>query len=108
MISPSEMNTLLKRLDENTQKGTIEWFQVDSNSYRCSFPKSSVVTFINQGRGNYGLLVLNSSGEEVGRLVADSSTTPTQDQLLEQIFSSAERQALSIDETLEDILSNLD
>lgn len=107
MISDNEMDMLLRKIDENTKNGKIEWYQIDTHSYRCSFPRSSVVTSHLPNRGGYGISVLNSSGEEVGHLDVESSSAD-QDQIMERIYKSAERKALSIDETLDDILSNLE
>lgn len=106
MISDSEMNMLLRKIDENTNRGKIEWYQIDNDAYRCSFPKSSVVISFIQNRG-CELSVLNSLGENVGHLDVGSSTAE-QDQLMDRIFNLAQRKALSIDETLDDILSNLE
>lgn len=110
MINEKELRKIIIRVLEKTNRKELDWQnEPDNRAFVCTFPRSSIVLSrdIYLDIQFYIFSILNESGDVVGTLNT-RDCNPALAEAITTLYKLAERHALSIDETLEDILSNLD
>ena len=110
MINPEELQKVINKLLVKTKLKELDWkFDSDSQSVTCDFPRSSIIISKQNLKSTslYHFMILNESGDSIGDI---STFDPSErfHQAISEIFAQAERQALNVDETLNDIFSNLE
>ncbi len=95
--------SLVERLLSKTKAGEIYWREaVQPGEYTVSFPHSSVG--ILSDKGGYSLRLYNDAGMLIDE--TPIKRVPALSQTIE-LFSLARRQALRVDETLQELLKEL-
>src|SRR5258708_1448493 len=100
MAVPSELiDTILTR----TREGKLEWSELSRAGFTAPIGTNSI-TIDRVGGGGYVLRIANENGTVIERTTIEDRGSPT----LEEIYETARRQALRVDETLYNIKRNLE
>jgi hypothetical protein len=109
MSEKSKLIEIASLLIQRTEVGTITWNETtDDNKFQTSFEDYSIIVSASPGMigYNFSLFMLNKTGREIA-----SVATPLPDQasnkLLSVLFGMARRQALKIDQALDEVLNRL-
>ena len=94
----TDLNQILRRLVQKTTDGTLTWATtVREDQFRSSV--DGIRILVRASGIAHTLEIADETGQRIETLDY-SSTTPEQDQLLQQLFTQARRSALKYDETL--------
>ena len=113
--TPSKIHRMIQRLTEKTYRGEIRWQTADLNNerFQVTFPSYSVHTSRSAGEGalveiynEEGTLI---EGIHAPKLAESAGISPDSAlRLMNELYESARRNALGVENALDDILSSLD
>ena len=97
---------ILEKLHQLSGEGKITWRPtMNQSTFLAVLGNSSAL--ISKDGSNYNLRLLNSSGNEIGRVSPAASTSLETHPRMERLYESARRQALNVDAELENVLVEL-
>lgn len=103
---------LVRVLREKTAQDEIEWERRvgynDDEEYRYSTTTSTSIIHQSANNGWYSFTLLNSQGLVIGRLSMTEHSSQELDDHLESLHSVVRGRVLQIDETIDNLLSDLE
>lgn len=114
-MTDEQITTLLKTLKQRTIEKALIWKKGSSDIFQISFPNSSITIRKFQSdeysQPKFSLYILNNRGETV--LVVDEENlycylSDEAHSFLDDLYKMVSDQYYKVDDTIEDILSNLD
>jgi T3SS negative regulator,GrlR len=106
-MNATELQTLLDKISDQTQKGQLKWKAEADRTFRVDFPRSSIeITKFLDDVNLHSLDIYNSAGTKIGAIDHGfSSDAPAK---LANIYEKAYSLALEVDTTVKDILAGLE
>lgn len=111
MPASPKLETLIARLIERTRAGAIKWAPASrDDSFIWSGTSASVVlsTKDYDGEAPFVIRLVDDSGRTVEEVVYDMGSNRTDLDLVKEFYHRARSSALSIDDTIEGLLADLE
>jgi len=106
-MNATELQTLLDKIAEQTERGQLKWKAEENRTFRVDFPRSSIeISQLMDDPDIYCLSIYNDTGTAIGEIRKDFS--PDARIKLRQIYQKAYTLALAVDTTVKDILAGLE
>ena len=106
----AEISDILATLLERTREDKVSWQTTAAESTFLAVLGKASVTIEESSFPEYNVVlrILNHEGRQIESLIIGPTTSPQQDQQLEELYSKARRIALGVDSQLEDLLKELE
>ena len=108
----SKLDEFIQQINYHTKNEAIKWHQTQqSDIFQAFFPNHSVqITYeklIYPTKTKYYLSIYNEEGELIEDISEDDTSIDNTNLLLAEVYQTARRQAMGLDQAINDILSDL-
>ncbi|CAL2094681.1 hypothetical protein [Tenacibaculum sp. 190524A05c] len=108
-MEKNKIENLLHKIIEATNKNRISWQRIEKASFSFKAKITDNTVYVHGGSGGmvfFSFIIFNSNGDEIGKLSSFDFTES--DNEIEKLYNLARKNALGIDESLDEMNDFLD